>query len=403
MHMQTYSLNLIKLLAENAFEGIILLDSNGLVRYTNPSIARMFNYSNEELEGQPIATLIEEMDENNFMIENLDIFSKNIFGIGNQHKGKRKDSTNFIFDLNIVEVNLEDGEKMFLYRMHDISSIYENSGKEASITKQLMLANTDLKNKISNLAQTEYKLRNNIKELLSAKEFNKNLNDVKSVFISTVSDNFRSPLSSILSSAQLISKYQKTEEQKNRERHLKKIENTVSNLNNTLSELLSCKQLEEDKLIFNSEEFDIRDLVNDVIAESKFIEKKDTEVLYEHDGDGTHIITDQAKLRDIIENLVTNALKYSNGKGVNVYSKFQDEKLLLKVKDHGIGIPKTDQPNIFRRFYRAGNVAGTKGNGIGLSIVKKYVDSMNGHIQLHSEVNQGTEFNVALPAIIVQS
>jgi PAS domain S-box-containing protein len=401
--MQTYSLNLIKLLAENAFEGIILLDSNGLVRYTNPSIARMFNYSNEELEGQPIATLIEEMDENNFMIENLDIFSKNIFGIGNQHKGKRKDSTNFIFDLNIVEVNLEDGEKMFLYRMHDISSIYENSGKEASITKQLMLANTDLKNKISNLAQTEYKLRNNIKELLSAKEFNKNLNDVKSVFISTVSDNFRSPLSSILSSAQLISKYQKTEEQKNRERHLKKIENTVSNLNNTLSELLSCKQLEEDKLIFNSEEFDIRDLVNDVIAESKFIEKKDTEVLYEHDGDGTHIITDQAKLRDIIENLVTNALKYSNGKGVNVYSKFQDEKLLLKVKDHGIGIPKTDQPNIFRRFYRAGNVAGTKGNGIGLSIVKKYVDSMNGHIQLHSEVNQGTEFNVALPAIIVQS
>jgi two-component system sensor kinase FixL len=401
--MQTYSLNLIKLLAENAFEGIILLDSNGLVRYTNPSIARMFNYSNEELEGQPIATLIEEMDENNFMIENLDIFSKNIFGIGNQHKGKRKDSTNFIFDLNIVEVNLEDGEKMFLYRMHDISSIYENSGKEASITKQLMLANTDLKNKISNLAQTEYKLRNNIKELLSAKEFNKNLNDVKSVFISTVSDNFRSPLSSILSSAQLISKYQKTEEQKNRERHLKKIENTVSNLNNTLSELLSCKQLEEDKLIFNSEEFDIRDLVNDVIAESKFIEKKDTEVLYEHDGDGTHIITDQAKLRDIIENLVTNALKYSNGKGVNVYSKFQDEKLLLKVKDHGIGIPITDQPNIFRRFYRAGNVAGTKGNGIGLSIVKKYVDSMNGHIQLHSEVNQGTEFNVALPAIIVQS
>jgi signal transduction histidine kinase len=143
--------------------------------------------------------------------------------------------------------------------------------------------------------------------------------------------------------------------------------------------------------------------VNDVIAESKFIEKKDTEVLYEHDGDGTHIITDQAKLRDIIENLVTNALKYSNGKGVNVYSKFQDEKLLLKVKDHGIGIPITDQPNIFRRFYRAGNVAGTKGNGIGLSIVKKYVDSMNGHIQLHSEVNQGTEFNVALPAIIVQS
>jgi PAS domain S-box-containing protein len=399
--MQTYSLNLIRLLSENAFEGILLIDSNGIIRFANPSAVKMFRYTPEELEGQAISTLTDQLDENNFIIENLDVFSKNIFDIGNQHKGKRKDNTEIFFDLNIVEINLEDGEKMFLYRLHSISCLFENNGKDVSFINQVMLANTDLKNKTSQLTQTNQKLRNDITELLSAKEFNKNLNDIKSVFISTVSDNFRSPLSSILSSAQLISKYQKTDEQKNRERHLKKIENTVNNLNDTLSELLSCKQLDEDKLIFSSEEFDIRDLVNDVIAESKFIEKKDTEIIYEHDGNGTHLITDQSKLRDIIENLVTNALKYSNGKGVNVYSKFQDEKLYLKVKDYGIGIPKTDQPHIFRRFYRAGNVSGTKGNGIGLSLVKKYVDSMNGHIQLQSEVNQGTEINVALPAIIV--
>ena len=399
--MQTYSLNLIRLLAENAYEGVILLDSSGLIRFVNPSAAKMFNYSAEQLDGQSIATLTDELNENNFMIENLDIFSKNIFGIGNQHKGKRKDGSEFIFDLNITEVNLEDGEKMFLYRMHDISRLYENNGQEESIAKQLMLANTDLKNKISKFSETEQMLRKDIADLLIAKEFNKNLNDIKSVFVSTVAENFRTPLCSILSSAQLISKYQKGEEQKNRERHLKKIENTVNSLNKTLSELLICKQLEEDKLIFNSEEFDIKDLVNDVIAESKFIEKKDTEVLYEHDGEGTHLITDQAKLRDIIEHLLTNALKYSNGKEIKVYSKFQDEKLLLKVKDNGIGIPKTDQPYIFRRFYRAGNVNGTRGNGVGLSIVKKYVDSMNGHIQLHSEVNEGTEFNLALPAILI--
>jgi signal transduction histidine kinase len=167
--------------------------------------------------------------------------------------------------------------------------------------------------------------------------------------------------------------------------------------------LLNCKELDEKNVIINSEEFDIRDLINDVIAESKFILKKDAEIVYNHEGENTHLISDQTKLRDIIENLLTNALKFSDGKEVEVHSKFQDEKLLLKVKDHGIGIPKNDQPYIYRRFYRAGNANGTKGNGVGLSIVKKYVDSMNGQIQLHSNVNEGTEFNLSLPAILVPS
>lgn len=399
--MQTYSLNLIRLLSENAFEGILLIDSGGIIRFANPSAAKMFNYSQEQLDGLNISSLTNDFDENKFIIENIDTLSKNIFGIGNQHKGKRKDGSDIIFDLNIVEIGLDSGEKLFLYRMHDIGRLYENSFPDPSLGNQLMISNTDLKNKISKLTETEYQLRNDITELLSAIEFSKNLSEIKSIFVSTVSDNFRSPLSSILSSAQLISKYKKTEEQKNRERHIKKIEITVNGLNNILNELLNCRQLEEDKLIVNSEEFDIKDLINDVIAESKFILNRDADIQYNHEGKNTLIVSDQLKIRDLVENLVTNAIKFSNGKEVQVSSKFLDEKLLLTVRDQGIGIPKSDQPYIFRRFYRAGNANGTKGSGIGLSMVKKYVDSLNGHIQLFSEINNGTEFNVSLPAILV--
>jgi PAS domain S-box-containing protein len=399
--MQTYSLNLIRLLADNAFEGVVLIDSKGVIRFTNPSVCKMFNYAPEELEGQHIATLTNDFNENNFLIENLDTFSKNIFGIGNQHKGIRKDGSEIIFNQNIDEIVLDDGEKVYLYRIHNISSYYEKNSENPSITNQLITANTDLKNKISKLAEKEQQLRKDISQLIKALEFSRNLSDLKSVFVSTVSDTFRSPLSSILSSAQLIGKYKKAEEQKNRERHIKKIETTINGLNNTLSELLNCKELDEKNVIINSEEFDITDLINDVIAESKFILKNDLEVVYKHEGENTLLISDQIKLRDIIENLLTNAIKFSNGKEVEVQSKFQDEKLLLKVKDHGIGIPKNDQPYIFRRFYRAGNVNGTKGNGVGLSIVKKYVDSMHGQIKLYSDVNEGTEFDLSLPAILV--
>ena len=77
--MQTYSMNLIKLLSENAYEGILLIDTSGIIRFANPSAVKMFRYAPEELDGQAITTITDELDVNNFIIENLDVFSKNFF------------------------------------------------------------------------------------------------------------------------------------------------------------------------------------------------------------------------------------------------------------------------------------------------------------------------------------
>jgi two-component system sensor kinase FixL len=399
--MQTYSMNLIKLLAENALEGVLVLDTNGLIRLANASASKMFNYQADELIGKHIALLTDEYNEHNFVIENLDSYSKNIFGIGNQYRGKQKDGSIFIFDLNIVDLNSDEGEKLFLYRLHDLSHFSSINLHQNNIANELMLSNTDLKNKLSKQAETEHQLRNDISELLKAIEFSKNLSEIKSVFVSTVSDNFRSPLSSILSSAQLISRYTKAEEQKNREKHIKKIESTINNLNTTLDELLTCKELEDNTVICKSEQFDFKELAKDVISESKLLINEEAVVNYEHESHNTNIISDQLMIRNIMGNLVSNAIKFSNGKAVQINSSFDDEKLILRVKDNGIGIPKIDQPHIFRRFFRASNANGTKGNGIGLCMVKKYLEKLDGHIQLNSEVDNGTEIILSVPAILV--
>ncbi len=401
--MQTYSINLIKLLSDNALEGVLVLDTNGLIKLANSAASKMFNYHPEYLVGKHIALLTDEFNEHNFVIENLDSYSKNIFGIGNQYKGKRKDGSVFIFDLNIVDFSLVDGEKLLLYKMHDLSHFSTINTHQSNIANDLMLSNTDLKNKLSRLAETEHQLRNEVAELLKAIEFSKNLSEIKSVFVSTVSDNFRSPLSSILSSAQLISRYTKAEEQKNREKHIKKIESTINNLNLTLNEILVCKELEEDTVISKSEQFNLKDMMNDVITESKLLINEQADVKYQHESENTNIIGDQFMIRNIMENLVSNAIKFSNGKEVQINSSFADEKLFMKVKDNGIGIPKTDQPHIFRRFYRASNANGTKGNGIGMCMVKKYLEKLDGHIQLISDVDKGTEITLSVPTIQIPS
>lgn len=104
--MKPYSTNMIKLLVHNAFEGILVLDQKGLIRHANSSVAKMFNYSTDQLIGKPIELLIEKFKEDNFVYENLDNHSKNIFGIRNQYKGRRRDGSNFAFDLNVTDLIL---------------------------------------------------------------------------------------------------------------------------------------------------------------------------------------------------------------------------------------------------------------------------------------------------------
>lgn len=228
----------------------------------------------------------------------------------------------------------------------------------------------------------------------------KELGDMKSRFVSMASHEFRTPLSAILSSASLIEKYDKTEQQPNRLKHTDRIKSSVGNLTDILNDFLSFEKLNANKVEVTLEEINVCDLVEYAIDELEANRKPHQSLKFERGESTCKMMSDGKILKNILLNLLSNGLKYSGDDG-EVIINLQDlgETVLLSVKDNGIGIPDKDQENMFERFHRAENVANIQGTGLGLNIVKKYVELLGGKISFESELNIGTTFFIELPKL----
>ncbi|MCB0396316.1 MAG: PAS domain-containing sensor histidine kinase [Flavobacteriales bacterium] len=233
------------------------------------------------------------------------------------------------------------------------------------------------------------------------------LSDMKSRFVSTASHEFRTPLAGILSSLQLIKRYLETEPEewesfRHREKvegHLHKIEESVTNLTLIINDFLSLGKLEEDKVTCKYEVFDISNFLEETCEELKLLCKDGQEIEYTHFGDKGEVCLDSHILKNIVNNLISNAIKYSpEGAVVRLVSRVSDDEVRLEVQDEGIGIPGSEHKNVFRRFFRAANALNYQGTGLGLSIVRRYTDIMNGKITFQSQQNLGTTFCVTFPA-----
>jgi signal transduction histidine kinase len=240
---------------------------------------------------------------------------------------------------------------------------------------------------ISRLKKTQEKLK---KALRKERE----LGELKSRFVSMASHEFRTPLSTILSSTYLLSKYTATEDQAKREKHLDRIISSVNMLTDILNDFLSLGRIEEGKITLRPVSSNLKEIVNSIINEIKPLLKTDQTIDYSHSGD--EIMTlDMGLLKHIILNLLSNAIKFSpeNSK-IELKTVNDDEKYFLSVKDQGIGISKEDQQHLFERFFRGTNVTHIQGTGLGLHIVYRYAELMNGKVQCKSELEKGTEFIV---------
>jgi len=240
---------------------------------------------------------------------------------------------------------------------------------------------------ISRLKKTEQKLK---KALRKERE----LGELKSRFVSMASHEFRTPLSTILSSTYLLAKYTTTEDQSKREKHLDRIISSVNMLTDILNDFLSLGRIEEGKIAVRSVSSNIKEIVSGIINEIKPLFKNAQAVDYSHSGD--EIVTlDTGLLKHIILNLLSNAIKFSPENSLIELKTINDkQKFLLCVKDHGIGISKEDQKHLFERFFRGTNVTHIQGTGLGLHIVSRYAELMNGKVQCKSELEKGTEFIV---------
>jgi PAS domain S-box-containing protein len=264
-------------------------------------------------------------------------------------------------------------------------------------TSPLLNENTEITNAL--LVYTDISEQKNIEfSIESALKKERELNELKSRFVSMASHEFRTPLSAILTSAILIGKQNEPGKELKREKYLAQIEKNVNNLVVILNDFLSLSKIEEGKIVVTPERFDLISFSNSVVKESK-IGLKIGQTINLNSTFKTVLVNLDAKLlRHVFMNLLSNASKYSS-EGANIDFKISQNphNVFIQISDQGIGIPEDEQSHLFQRFYRAKNANNIEGTGLGLNIVKNYTELIGGTIGFKSELNIGSTFWVGFP------
>ena len=238
----------------------------------------------------------------------------------------------------------------------------------------------------------EEKVRERTSELADALSAEKEMNELKSAFVTMASHEFRTPLSTILSSAFILEKYIEPGQQDKHLKHLTRIKSAVKNLVGILNDFLSLDQLERGKVEVRKELFDLPKLLKEVAGEMEGMRKEGQDIRYTHLG-RVEVMLDRKIVRNVMLNLLSNAIKYSD-QDIELRSEMKHGQVTISVKDKGIGIPENQQKHIFSKFFRASNASFIQGTGLGLNIVKHYVGMLGGGIGFKSRENEGTTFTV---------
>ena len=403
---------------EAATDGIIIINDRGIMELVNPSAARLFGYTPEEMISQNVSLLtpFPHKEQHDGYLENYHRTGVGkIIGIGREVEGQKKDGTLFPCRLSISEVKLEN-RRIFTGIIHDLTEQKEAEQRiiklNAELEKRVEERTEELANAVNQLLDFNHQLEHEIKErkiaekLLKEKEIKlkaslekeKELNALKSRFVSTASHEFRTPLSTILSSADLIEAYAKEEQQKKREKHTTRIKSAVANLTGVLNEFLSLSKLEEGQIQAQPVKFNLRIFCKELFDDLQGLLRPGQYIRHNGDKNDTIVFLDKKFLKNIMLNLFSNAIKYSeNEQPIDCSLEINNNYLHIKVTDYGIGIPEEEQQHLFSQFFRAHNVENIQGTGLGLNIVKSYLELMKGNITFESKLGEGTTFIVALP------
>ncbi len=407
--MLTDATHLVSLF-ENATEGIILANGSGKIVLVNPAAESMFGYQGAEITGQPIEVLIPERFHPHHEDLRKGFYqqpSNRVMGHNRDLYGRRKDGTDIPVEVSLS--HYRRGGELFVIafivditRRKEIENNMIRQQKELQkISSEIRKLNAELEAKVEErtviLKEALQKLEESQMELSDALDKEKQLNEIKGRFVAMASHEFRTPLSTVLSSASLLSKYTGADEQEKRNRHIEKIKSSVKHLNDILEDFLSLGKLDEGKVDTRYGGFDLKDFIGDTADEMKGLLKKDQQILYAHEGK-VEAYTDRKLLKNILINLISNAIKFSaEGEIVEVRSTSLNDYCTISITDHGIGISREDQDHLFSSFFRGANATNIQGTGLGLHIVKRYLDLLGGTVHLQSELNKGTTVTLSIP------
>ncbi len=239
-------------------------------------------------------------------------------------------------------------------------------------------------------------------ELRKTLEKERELSEFQSRIITTLSHEYRTPLTTIQSSAELLENYSYKWTEEKKLTHLHRIQTSTKHMTNLVSDALLIGKAEANKLEFNPVPLDVEQFCRELLEEMDPDGMSQTSITFSSQSDSNDAYLDEKLLRQILTNLLSNAIKYSPQGGIVQFDlECRDGVVRFSIQDEGIGIPAADQNRLFESFHRASNVGTLPGTGLGLSIVKKCVDLHGGQIAVESAVDVGTTFTVTLPSAFV--
>lgn len=406
--------NLFNVLFEAASEGIIVVDENQKMTATNEAISKMFGYEAKELTGKPLSTLIpvsyrsaHTLDVKNFLKEG----EKRRMGHGRDIHGVKKDGTEFAVEAGLNPFVWE-GKKYVMSLIIDVSVRKESQRKieelNNTLEEKINSRTHELEESMKELQKMNMNLEQEIKrrkvaenKIKDALQREKELSELKTKFLSMVSHEFKTPLSGILTSTMLARKYTLEEQQEKREKHFNTITNKVHYLDSILNDFFSIERMESGRVNYKFTNFSLKKLVNEVVYNANVTLKNGQVIHYPKEMEDINMYQDEKILELVLSNLLNNAIKYSPANTrIDFQIELNQEKIVFKVIDQGIGIPEKDQKHIFERYFRAENALLDQGTGIGLNIAKVHLEKLGGTMRFTSKEEHGSTFIVELPISI---
>lgn len=396
---------------ESMSEGIILVADDGIIAAANPTAEHLFGYEKGKLAG----VLLESLLPGRYRVNHKKFrHAFNIspqprrMGLGRDLTALRRDGTEFPAEISLSYTRT--GGRLMVVAF--VSDITQRKTVEAALKRtedQLMAYTADLEKKVEHrtiaLNNAITALENEVNErkktedeLRKSLARERDLSELKSKFVSIASHEFRTPLSAVLSSASLIQQYKDRGELDKLDKHIARIKSAVNHLTQILNDFLSLGKLEEGKVELLAEEVDLGAFFEGLKEEISGFLKERQSVNVEFLSQPKEIRTDPRILRNVMFNLISNASKYSPpDKPINIIYQSVNGSAHFSVQDNGIGIPVEDQKHLFSRFFRASNTKNIQGTGLGLNIVKRYLELLDGNISFKSEIDKGTTFYITMP------
>ncbi|NLO19175.1 MAG: PAS domain-containing sensor histidine kinase [Ignavibacteria bacterium] len=382
--------------------GVMIIDTlTNRIISVNPAAANLLEAKYEKIVGNAPSVFFNSDEEKKEETANYIKFSRNF-------ESEIKNSKAEIIPILRTSANVTLKDRK--YRIESFLDITEQKMAEIALKQSNELLEMKVQERTEDLQILIYKLQNEIKEREKAEEKvremldkEKELNKLKTRFVSMVSHEFKTPLTVISTSVELLEQFYNSFSSEEREEYFTRISKSIDLMKSLIENVLFIGKSEADNLNIAPDKINLKNLCSKVIEDIKLTLKKRREFIFDYNASNTHVYLDEKLIEPMLINLLNNAIKYSEEGPVELRVLENCDNLIISVKDYGIGIPAEEQEKIFEAFHRANNVGNISGTGLGMSIILKAVELHKGQINIISGIDTGTTFTITIPKSNIMS